>query len=136
MKANSVIPRNYQSRMDDLEAMDQQRVLNEQTEAQREQTRIQRVEIIQEIADLERDRDKNTNKLRRASRQTLTRFNFIALEDLFVTTAQLNLRLISRINDWEDLLDTDPEGNPLYPPLGCLSPDTALQEWISQEKPV
>ena len=55
--------------MDDLEAMDQQRILNEEADAQREQTRIQRVEIIQEIADLERDRDKNTNKLRRASRQ-------------------------------------------------------------------
>ena len=98
--------------------MDQQRMLNEEADAQRERTRIQQVEIIQEIADLERERDKNTNKLRRASRQTLTRFNFGALEDLFVTTAQLNLRLISRINDWEDLLDTDPEGNPLYPPLG------------------
>ncbi len=68
--------------MNDLEAMDQQRILNEEAEAQREQTRIYRVEIIQEIADLERERDKNTNKLKRASRQTLTRFNFGALEAL------------------------------------------------------
>ena len=85
--------------MDDLEAMEQQR-LNEEAEAQRERIRIQRVDVIQEISDLERDRDKNTNKLRRACRQTLTRFNFGALEELFVTIAQLNLRLISRINDW------------------------------------
>ena len=95
---------------------DQRRIFKE--EAQRDRRRIQRVEIIQEIADLERERDRNTNKLRRASHQTLTRFNFGVLEDHFVRTAQLNSRLISRINDWKDLLDTDPEGNPQYPPLG------------------
>ena len=85
------------------------------------------MEIIQEIADIERERDKTTNKLKRASRQTLTRFNFGVLEDLFVRTAHLNSRIISRINDWEDLLETDPEGNPQYPPLGmpesCYSPE-------------
>ena len=53
---------------------EQRRLLEE--DAQRERRRIQQVEIIQEIADLERERDKNTNKLRRASCQTLTRFNF------------------------------------------------------------
>ena len=103
--------------MENQEAMDQQRRLLEE-DAQREQRRIQRVKIIQEIADLERERDKSTNKLRRASRQTLTRFNFGVLEDLFVRTAHLNSRLISKINDWEDLFETDPEGNPQYPPLG------------------
>ena len=85
------------------------------------------MEIIQEITDIERERDKITNKLRRASHQTLTRFNFGVLEDLFVRTAHLNSRIISRINDWEDLLETDPEGNPQYPPLGmpesCYSPE-------------
>ena len=59
-----------------------------------------------------------TNKLERASHQILTRFNFGVLEDLFLRTAHFNSRLISRINDWEDLLDTDQDGNPLYPPLG------------------
>ena len=98
-------------------AQEEQRRLLEE-DAQRERRRIQWVEIIQEITDLERERDKNTNKLRRASHQTLTRFNFGVLEDLFVRTAHLNSRLISRINDWEDLLETDPEGNPQYPPLG------------------
>ena len=76
------------------------------------------MEIIQEIADIERERDKTTNKLKRASCQTLTRFNFGVLEDHFVRIAHLNSRIISRINDWEDLLETDPEGNPQYPPLG------------------
>ena len=96
---------------------EQVQMLNEEA-AQEEQRRNQRVEIIREIADLERERDKTTNKLRRASRQTLTRFNFGVLEDLFLRTTHFNSRLISRINDWEDLLDTDQDGNPQYPPLG------------------
>ena len=115
--------------MEDREVMDQQSMLNEEAiweehrrileeNAQREWTRLQRVEIIQEIADIERERDKTTNKLKKASCQTLTRFNFRVLEDLFVRTAHLNSRIISRINNWEDLLETDPKGNPQYPPLG------------------
>ena len=52
---------------------EQVQMINEEA-AQEEQRRNQRVEIIQEIADLERERDKTTNKLRRASGQTLTRF--------------------------------------------------------------
>ena len=80
--------------MEDQEVMDQQRMLNEEADAQRERTRIQRVEIIQEIADLERERDKTTNKLRRASRQTLTRFNFGVLKDLFLRNTDFNSRLI------------------------------------------
>ena len=96
---------------------EQIQMINEKA-AQEEQRRNLRVETIQEIADLERERDKTTNKLRRASRQTLTWFNFGVLEDLFVRTAHLNSRLISRINDWEDLLETDPEANPQYPPMG------------------
>ena len=55
------------------------------------------------------------------------KIQFGVLEDLFVRTAHLNSRLISRINDWEDLLETDPEGNPQYPPLempeSCYSPE-------------
>ena len=56
-------------------AQEEQRRLLEE-DAQRERRRIQQVEIIQEIADLERERDKITNKLRRGSHQTLTRSNF------------------------------------------------------------
>ena len=96
---------------------EQVQMLNEEA-AQEEQRRNLRMEIIREIADLERERDKTTNKLRRASHQTLTRFNFRVLEDLFLRTTHFNSRLISRINDWEDLLDTDQDGNPQYPPLG------------------
>ena len=75
--------------------MEEQRRLNEQAEERR---RIQRDHVIQEISDLERDRDKNTNKLRRVCRQQLTRFNFAALEDIFVTTAELNSVLTTTKN--------------------------------------
>ena len=100
-------------------------------DAQRERRRIQRMELIQEITDLERERDKCTNKLRRISRQALSRFNFGVLENLFIGTADLNSRLILRINDWADLLETDQDGNPQYPPGGCRSIFTALRQWIS-----
>ena len=58
----------------EMDEAQMERRLNE--EAQMEQRRIQRIKIIQEIADLERERDKGTNKLKRISHQTLTRFNF------------------------------------------------------------
>ena len=90
---------------------EQAQMLNDEA-AQEEQRRNLRVETIREIADLERERDKTTNKLRRASCQTLIRFNFGVLEDLFLRTTHFNSRLISRINDWEDLLDNDQEENP------------------------
>ncbi len=115
--------------------IEQVQILNEEA-AHEDQRRNLRVEIIQEIGDLERERDKTTNKLRRASRQTLTRFNFGVLEDLFRRTTHFNSRLISRINDWEDLLDTDQDGNPKYPLQGCLNLATALKDKISLEKPV
>ena len=96
---------------------EQVQMLNEEA-AQEEQRRNLRVEIIRDIADLETERDKTKNKLRRASRQTLTRFHFGVLEKVFLITTHFNSRLISRINDWEDLLDTDQDRNPQYPPLG------------------
>ena len=105
--------------------MDQQRVLNQEEQrrileenAQREQTRIQRMEIIQEIADLERERDRTTNRLRRSCNQTLSKFNFGRMEDLYIALMDLDSRLILRINDWEELLDSDESGNPIYPDRG------------------
>ena len=61
------------------------------------------------------------------SRQTLSRFNFEGLENLFIATTDLNSRLNSRINDWADLLESDEDGNTVYPPRGmpeyCYSPE-------------
>ena len=64
----------FTSRMEDQEAMDQQRMLNEEAvqeeqrrlleeDSQTEQRTIQWIEIIQEIADLERERDKSKTSL-------------------------------------------------------------------------
>ena len=100
--------------MEDQVVMDQQRMLNQEEQrrileenAQREQTRIQRMEIIQEIADLERERDRTTNRLRRSCNQTLSKFNFGRMEDLYIALMDLDSRLSLRINDWEELLDSD-----------------------------
>ena len=98
--------------------MEERREQRMNQEALMEQRRDERIEIVQEIADLEQERDKETNKLRRMSRQTLSRFNFGVLEGLYARVRHLNLRLISRINDWADLLETDEEGNPIYPERG------------------
>ena len=105
--------------------MDQQRMLNQEEQrrileenAQREQTRIQRMEIIQEIADLERERDRTTNRLRRSCNQTLSKFNFGRMEDLYIALMDLDSRLSIRINDWDEFLDSDESGNPIYPDRG------------------
>ena len=76
---------------------EQQRNAEETTEA--EQRRLHRMELITQIADLEREQDKYTNRLRRLNRQTLSRFNFEGLENTFITTTDLNSRVNSRIND-------------------------------------
>ena len=82
--------------MEDQEVRDQQRMLNQEEQrrileenAQRKQTRIQRMEIIQEITDLEREREKTTNRLRRSCNQTLSKFNFRRMEDLFIASWNL-----------------------------------------------
>ena len=60
------------SRMAEQEVRDQERMLNQEEEArilvknaQREQIRVQKMEVIQEIAVLERERDRTTKRLRR-----------------------------------------------------------------------
>ena len=74
----------FTSRMEDQEVMDQQRMLNQEEQrrileenAQREHTRIQGMEIIQEIAGLDRERDRTTNRLGRSCNQTLSKFNLV-----------------------------------------------------------
>ena len=95
-------------------ALEEQR-RNAEEAAEAEQRRLQCMELIVQIADLEREQDKYTNRLRRLNCQTLSRFNFEGLEHIIITATHLNSRLNSRINDWADLLDSDEEGNPIYP---------------------
>ena len=98
-------------------ALEEQR-RNAEEAAEAEQRRLQHMELIVQIADLERERDKYTNRLRRMNCQTLSRFNFEGLENTFIVTTDLNSRLNSRINDWADLLESDEEGNPIDPQRG------------------
>ena len=104
------------------ELLCQQKALEEQerraAEAEAEQRRVQRIELIQQIADLEREQDKCTNRLRINCNQTLSKFNFGRMEDLYIALMDLNSRLSIRINNWEEVLNSDESGNPIYPDRG------------------
>ena len=78
----------------------------------------QRMEIIRELADLERERDKEANKLRRKACQTILRINFSQLEEGYVRVKGLHDRFTSRIDDWIELLETNEDGEPTYPQRG------------------
>ena len=76
------------------------------------------MDIICELADLERERYKQVNKTRGMSRQTITRNTFSGLEEEYIRLKDLHSRFPSKVNDWIDLLDTDKEGDPIYPARG------------------
>ena len=78
----------------------------------------QRIEIIREIGDLERERDKEANKLRRRARQTILRINFSQLEEGYARVKEIHDRFTSRIEDWIELLGTNEDGEPTYPQRG------------------
>ena len=90
----------------------------------------QRIEIIQELTDLERERDKEANKLRRKACQTIHRINFSQIEEGYVQVKGLHDRFTSRIDDWIELLGTNEDGEPTYPQRGMpeLRYDTDNQD--------
>ena len=57
------------------------------------------MEVIQEIFDLERERDRTTNRLRRSCNQTLPKVNFGRMEDFYTALMDLDFRLSLRINN-------------------------------------
>ena len=73
------------------------------------------MEIMQLVADLERDRDRSVNRLRRFSSQTISKFTFSRIEDAYITLLNLDSELNLRISEWEDLLDLNEDGTPEYP---------------------
>ena len=120
-----ILKEEFTSRMADQEVRDQERMLNQEEkgrildrDAQREQRRLHRMEVIQQTADLERERDRTTNRLRRSCNKTLTKFNFGRMEDLYIALMDLDSRLSLRINNLEEMLDSDESGNPIYPDRG------------------
>ena len=78
----------------------------------------QRLLIVQKLVDLEKERNKEVNKLRRKQKQTLSWYNLADLESIYIYVRDLHSRLISKIDDWTDLLDTDDQGDPIYPDPG------------------
>ena len=57
------------------------------------------MEVIREIVDLERGRDKEVNKLRRRAQQTILRINFSQLEEGYARVKEIYDRFTSRIED-------------------------------------
>ena len=96
-------------------ALEEQQRLNKEPAAD---AAIQSEAIIAEIGVLERERDRISSRLKRKSRQMLTRFNFQDLEDTHIATIDLYTRLNSRIKDWADLLENDEDGDTIYPNQG------------------
>ena len=78
----------------------------------------QRMDVIQELADLERERDKEANKLRRRARQTILRINFSQLEEGYARVKEIHDRFTSKREDWIELLGTNEDGEPTYPQRG------------------
>ena len=98
------------------EALEEQR--RAELAAEAKERRVQPMELILQIADLEHDSDRITNKLRRMCNQSLSRFNFSRMEDLYIGLIELNTTLRLKVNDWEELLETHESGEPVYPARG------------------
>jgi len=76
------------------------------------------MEVICEIVDFNREKDRQVNKTRRMSWQNMTRNTFFGFEQEYMCLKDLQSRLPSRINGWIDILDAEEEGNPIYPTRG------------------
>ena len=65
-----------------------------------ENRRTQQMEMICQIADLERDRDQTTTHLRRFGNQLISKFNFTRMENSYIGLLEINSALSERISDW------------------------------------
>ena len=94
----------------------QDQVMNEEQRIQAEAAlQDRRLDLVQQVADLEKARDLSVNRLRRLINRNISVDNFSIIEENFRNLQNINADLNSRILDWEDLLQTDEEGNPIYP---------------------
>ena len=78
-----------------------------QQEAEIRQRMDQRMELICQIADLERTRDQGVNRLRRLINCDITIVNFSMIEEHYTNLLNVNNDLTARILKWEDLLEVD-----------------------------
>ena len=74
-----------------------------------------RLEVIRGMEKLEKDRDRETNKLRRLTKQEIDTQNFSLIQDSLVTVLNLDQLIIQRVSDWEDLLEQNEEGDVIFP---------------------
>ena len=87
-------------------------------EAEIRQRMDQRIELIRQVADLERTRDQGVNRLKRLIGRDITIVNFSIIEEHYTNVLDVNTNLIARILEWEDLLEVDEEGSTIYPDRG------------------
>ena len=93
----------------------QDQVMNEEQRIQAEAAlQDRRLDLVQQVADLEKARDLSVNRLRRLINRNISVVNFSIIEENYRNLQNINADLNSRILDWEDLLQADEEGNPIY----------------------
>ena len=89
-----------------------------QEEAFQQERRNRRIEIVHEISNLEKTRDLTVNRLRRLINQSVSQYNFTIVEDQYLALSNTNSKLNIKILYWEELLDLDENGIPIYPDSG------------------
>ena len=77
-----------------------------------------RMETVWELADLERDRDKEVNKLKRRLCQPISRHNYNEVENSYSWVKELHSAFYAKVEDWTELLEEDENGDPIYPERG------------------
>ena len=63
-------------------------------------------DVIQDLTGVEREREKEANKLRRRSRETILRINFSQLGEGYAAIKEIYNRFTSKRGDWIELLGT------------------------------
>ena len=101
---------NLEARLQEEERLEQ--------EAELRQMMDQIMELICQIADLERTRDQGVNRLRRLINRDITIVNFSLIEEHYTNLLNVNNDLTARILEWEDLLEVDDQGVTVYPDRG------------------
>ena len=91
----------------------------------------ERMEIIQELEDFERYREKEVNKLKRKVHKTILGTNFNELEYIYICVRNNNSRFNSKVDDWTELLEVDQDGIQVEE---SLNTDTIMIVRISQER--
>ena len=66
----------------------------------------QKTDVIQDLAGAEREREKEANKLRRWSRQTILMINLSQLGEGYAAIKEIYNRFTSKRGDWIELLGT------------------------------